>query len=107
MNRLHRTLAVAAATLGCTAAVAGRRPATDPSALATEIDRETDHISALDLAEQIMRNDANLRLYDLRSAAEYDDFHIPGAQRTTVSELTRTTHPVNARIVLYSTGGAH
>jgi len=107
MNRLHRTLAIAAATLGCTAAVAGRRPTTDPSVLATEIDRETDHVSALDLAEQIMRNDADLRLYDLRSAAEYEEFHIPRAQRTTVTDLTRTTLPANAKIVLYSTGGAH
>jgi rhodanese-related sulfurtransferase len=107
MNRLHRTLAVAAATLGCAAVVAGRKPAIDPSVLASEIDQETDHISALELAEQIMRADPTLRVFDLRSAADFDDFHIPTSQRATISDLTHETLPLNSKIVLYSAGGAH
>ena len=107
MNRLHRTLAVAAAALGCTSVIAGRKPAMDPSVLASEIDQETDHISALELAEQIMRTDPTLRVFDLRSTTDFDDFHIPTAQRANLSDLTHAALPLNSRIVLYSAGGAH
>ena len=100
-------LVAAAAALGCTAVIAGRKPAIDPSVLASEIDQETDHISALELAEQIMRADPTLRVFDLRSAADFDDFHIPTAQRATISDLTHEALPLNSKIVVYSAGGAH
>jgi len=107
MTQIHRTLAVIAATLGCAAALADRQPAGDAAHLATEIDAERDHISALELAERIMHHDSTLRIFDLRSSAEFEQFHIPSASPITIRDLTNQSLPRDASIVLYSEGGAH
>jgi rhodanese-related sulfurtransferase len=107
MNCIHRTLAIAAATLGGAAAVVGARPMISPSQLAAEIDKQDDHISAVDLAELIMKSDQTLRIFDLRSKMEFDNFHIPGATLATLSRLANESLPHDSTIVLYSTGGAH
>ena len=45
-----------------------------------EIAAERDHISAPELAERIIAGDPALRVFDLRSAAEFEQMHIPTAQ---------------------------
>jgi rhodanese-related sulfurtransferase len=114
LTRIHRTLAITAAILGAAAALADLSPRArrgmdsfDPAALADEIDAERDHISALELGERIMRGDQTLRVLDLRSAAEFEQDHIPGASHTSITELVRNPQPKDADLVLYSEGGAH
>ncbi len=107
MTRIHGALAMAAATLGLAAAAADGRPVFDASALAAEIVAERDHITAPELAARIMRQDASLRVLDLRPQADYDALHIPTARSTTFDELARTPLPRDASIVLYSEGGVH
>jgi rhodanese-related sulfurtransferase len=107
MNRVHGMLAAAAAIMGGAAAVADLNPSADPARLAEEIASERDHISAPDLAGHIMRGDDTLRIFDLRSAREFEEFHIPTARRISIEALAKESLPRQANIVLYSEGGAH
>jgi rhodanese-related sulfurtransferase len=107
MNRMHRLLAIAAAILGVAAAGADLRPGNTAAELAAHIDTERDHLSAVDLAELIMRSDPALRVLDLRSRVEFEQFHIPGAHQASIGTLAHDALPRDATIVLYSEGGAH
>jgi len=86
MTRLHPGLAVVAAALGLAAAFDDTSPT---------------YISAPALAERIMRGDATLRVFDLRSLADYNELHIPTAVHTTVDELSRTPFTGTETVVLY------
>jgi rhodanese-related sulfurtransferase len=86
MTRLHRVLAVVAAALGFAAAFGDTNPG---------------YISAPALAEQIMRGDATLRVFDLRPLADYDELHIPTAVHATLDELSSTQFTGIETIVLY------
>ena len=103
MNTVHRALAIGAAVLGLAAAAADR-PAVDPAALAAEIVSERDHITAPELAERIMRQDASLHVIDLRPRADYDALHIPTATHAPLETLARQAFPRGTSIVLYSEG---
>jgi rhodanese-related sulfurtransferase len=107
MTRLHRVLAGLAATFGLAAALVDAKPAVDAASLAAEIEAERDHISAPALADRIMRGDQTLRLFDLRSRAEYDEFHIPTAAHATLDDLSRVPLARDATVVVYSEGSAH
>lgn len=107
MNRIHRLLAIVAAVLGGAAALSTFSHSADPSELASEIEAESDHMSALDLAKRIMHEDKNLRIFDLRSQAEFEQFHIPTAQQITINALAKSALPRDADVVLYSEGGTH
>ena len=104
----NRQLAVIAAVLGFGALAAGEpRPrGVDLAPLAADIEAERDHVSALDLARWIEAG-SNVRVYDLRSRADYEALHIPGATWTTLAELVTVPIPRDARVVLYSDGGTH
>jgi rhodanese-related sulfurtransferase len=103
MTTVHQALAIGAAVLGLAAAAADR-PAVDPAALAAEIVSERDHITAPELAERIMGQDASLHVIDLRPRADYDAFHIPTAAQAPLETLARQAFPRGASIVLYSEG---
>jgi rhodanese-related sulfurtransferase len=109
--RTTRVLAVAAAVLAALAAVSGssRRGSAgiDAAQLAGEIQREDDHVTALELAQWIKDRKPGLRVIDVRSDTEFADFHIPTAQRVPLESLT-TLEPIrDETLVLYSEGGAH
>jgi rhodanese-related sulfurtransferase len=107
MIAIHRSLATVAAALAFAAALVDAKPAVDAVALAADIDAQRDHISAPELAARIMRSDPALRIFDLRSRAEYDALHIPTATHATLDDLSRARLPRDAAIVLYSEGSAH
>jgi rhodanese-related sulfurtransferase len=107
MSRTHLVLAISAAALGCTAAVSDLQPALNAKELATEIDGERDHISALDLAERVAHGDKSLSIFDLRSAAEFERFHIPSARHASIQELAQDPVQRDKTVVLYSEGGSH
>jgi rhodanese-related sulfurtransferase len=61
-------------------------------------------ISAPDLAARIMRRDPALRIFDLRSAAEFDRFHVASAQQLSPSSLRHEPLPPGGTVVLYGNG---
>jgi len=106
MTTVHQTLAICAAVLGLAAAAADR-PDVDVAVLAAEMVSERDHITAPELAERIMRQDASLHVIDLRPRADYDVLHIPTATHAPLETLARQPFPRGASLVLYSEGSTH
>lgn len=79
----------------------------DPTELARIVERETDHVPVEELADWIIQGKADFRLIDLRSAGEYAQYHIPGAENVAMTELPRYGLRRNEKIILYSEGGIH
>jgi rhodanese-related sulfurtransferase len=109
---MERWLATGALALGALAMIAGEpmRDAhgrVDVTALARAVEREEDHVTAVELARLIRDRTPGLRVIDLRSAEEFAEYQIPGAERMSLSEVTRQTFDRDATIVLYSEGGTH
>jgi rhodanese-related sulfurtransferase len=105
-------LARVAAGLGALAAVAGspyvsERGNVDVSALARVVQREDDHVTAMDLARWIKERQRALRVIDVRSPEEYEAYHVPTAERIPIDSLPLTKFKRSETIVLYSEGGAH
>ena len=107
MNRVHAVLAAAATLLAFAALLADARPTIDVADFAADIASGRDHLSAIDLAERLVGGDRALRIVDVRSAAEYERFHIPGSTHLTLQDLARTRFSRSETIVLYSEGAAH
>jgi rhodanese-related sulfurtransferase len=105
VTRLHFALGVVASVLGMAAPLA-RSSSAEVEVLAKEIASEQDHLSALELAERLMRGDA-LRVFDLRSEAEFNELHIPTAQLASIDSLMEQDLPRDTTLVLYSEGGTH
>jgi rhodanese-related sulfurtransferase len=105
VTRVHAALAFVAAIAGLAAAASGSasRDATLPGAA---ISSAPDYISAPQLAARIIAGDPALRVFDLRSAAEFEEMHIPTAQHSSVDRLGGETLPQDAAIVLYAEGTA-
>jgi rhodanese-related sulfurtransferase len=102
MTRLHRALALLAATLAGTALLVEIE---SPAGAATSHSASPgpgDYISAPDLADRIVGQDAALRVIDLRSRQDFDQLHVPGATHATLDDLRRLAIPPSARIVLYA-----
>ncbi|MEO8619900.1 MAG: rhodanese-like domain-containing protein [bacterium] len=109
---MRRALALVAAILAVLAAVSGSsRPSrgvkVDVAALAHDIEREDDHVTAIELAEWIKDRKPGLRVLDIRSDSEFAAFHVPSAERVPLSALAAMKPNANETLVLYSEGGAH
>lgn len=106
----HRALAAAALLLGVLAVVAGspyRNDATNVRALAQEVAREDDHVTALELAAWIKDRKPDLRIIDLRSTADFERYHVPRSESIAFEKLLDTHFAKHETIVLISDGGAH
>lgn len=110
----HRVLAIVAIVLGLLAAFAGSpyrsasQSPVDVKKLASQVAHEEDHVTALELAAWIKDRKPGLRVVDLRSEAEFDRYHLPGAERMALETLVAA--PPFAKddtVVLISDGGAH
>jgi rhodanese-related sulfurtransferase len=109
---ITRGLACAALTLGLLAPLAGspyraNHAAIDVAALARTVAREEDHVTALELAQWIKDRRPGLHVLDVRSAEEYDRYHLPTAVRLALDSLAIAPFHVDDTLVLYSEGGAH
>ena len=109
---IARGLAAAALALGLLAPLAGspykaNHAAIDVPALARAVAREEDHITALELAQWIKDRHPGLHVLDVRSAEEYERYHLPTAQRLALDSLATTPFRADDTLVLYSEGGAH
>jgi rhodanese-related sulfurtransferase len=99
MTRVHAILAGTAALLAAGAAVADMSAGNRPT---------HDDISVLELGQHIMEDSQALLILDLRSAEDYEQFHIPSAQPARINctsecKLDASRIPANdASIVLYA-----
>lgn len=75
--------------------------------LAVMVQRETDHVTVDELADWIIKGKADYRLIDLRSPNEFEEYHIPGAENSSIATLPDVGFLRNEKIVLYSEGGTH
>jgi rhodanese-related sulfurtransferase len=99
VKRLHGALGVIASLL---AAAAGAADVVSPrNASSPRASRANAFISAPDLAERIMRGDAALRVFDVRPAQAYAQFHIPTAARVDAADLASTPLRPETAVVLY------
>lgn len=90
-GRLHTALAIVAALAAVGAGVVDRREGLDA----------LEFISAPELAGRIMRGDHDLRLFDLRPPAAFEQFHIPSARRATPGDLAVMAIAPETSVVLY------
>ena len=98
--------------LGLVAAFAGSpykgsRVTIDTVDLAGIVQREVDHINPVDLADWIVKGKSDYRLIDLRTQAEFDQYHIPSAENVPLAALPDYGLERNEKIILYSEGGIH
>ena len=99
-------LGVAAAFVGEPApSASGAR--VDVGALARQIDREEDHVTALELAQWIRDRKPGLRVLDVRADSEYAAYHVPTAVRLPLAAIDTLRPRAGETLVLYSEGGAH
>lgn len=98
-------LGIAAAFAGTPEPVAGSLE--NRRMLADAIEREADHVTALELAEWIRARRPGLRVVDIRPDSEYQAYHVPMAERMTLAQVAAAPFASGESVVLYSEGGAH
>ncbi|MDB4892673.1 MAG: Rhodanese-like protein [Gemmatimonadetes bacterium] len=108
----HRILAAVAVLLAVSAAFVGTSSrsttgSVDVASLAQQIEREDDHVTALELAQWIKDRKPGLRVLDIRADSEFEAYHIPSAERVPLTEIAKMTPKGDQTLVLYSEGGAH
>ncbi len=96
VKRLHVALALVAAIMAAAAGAADLASPAEPAGA-----RASAFIAAPELAERIMSGDGSLRLFDLRPAAAYQQFHIPTARRVEPADLSAGSLSADADVVLY------
>src|SRR3712207_2621444 len=109
-TRIHRLLMGAAVLLGFGALAAGEPspgPRVDVARLAVVVERELDHVTALELAAWIRDRKPGLRVVDVRGADDFAEFHVPTAEHLSLAELIRTPFGPDETVVIYSEGGTH
>jgi rhodanese-related sulfurtransferase len=80
----------------------------DVQKLVKEVGAEQDHVTALELAAWIKDRKPGLRVLDLRSEAEFDEYHVPSSESIAFDALVSSAHlDKNETLVLISDGGAH
>jgi len=107
-----RGLGVVAALLGFMAIFGGspysaQHARVDVDLLAKSVQREDDHVTAIELAGWIKNRRPQLRVVDVRSNDEYEAYHLPMAERVPIDSLSSVKFGRDETIVLYSDGGAH
>jgi len=109
---IRRALAIVAAAGGLLAVVAGSpyraaQPAADVKRIAAAVAHEEDHVTALELAQWIRDRREGLRILDLRSDEEYEEYRLPRSERISIESLATASFPQSETLVLISGGGAH
>lgn len=107
----NQKLALLALALGLGALVIGGPRAgkivLDERELAAIVEGELDHVTPDELADWIVAGRQDFRLIDLRTEAEYAEYHIPLAERLAITALADADLARNEKIVLYSAEGIH
>jgi rhodanese-related sulfurtransferase len=107
-----RRFATVLAALGVIALFAGSpyRSAfarVDTKQLALEAGTKADHVAVTELADWLVEGRNDFLVVDVRDAADYAQYHIPGAINVPLAALTHDFARRNERIIFYSDGGVH
>lgn len=78
----------------------------DLSEIAVAIEHEQDHLLSAEL-DSMLSTSSLVRIFDLRDSVAYAKGHVPGAIRTTITELLRLSPSRELTTILYSDGGVH
>ena len=100
---IHRVLAALALILGLAAAFAGAPRAIDVDALAKQVAKEEDHVTALELAQWIKDRKPGLRVINVGTSAA----RVPLEEDIPLESITKTPFAKDETIVLVADGGAH
>ena len=100
-------LAATALTLALLAMIAGdptgaRTAPADVAALARSVGPQADRISAIELARMIRDRTPGLRVIDLRSAEEFDEYRIPGAEQMSLTAVAAARFDGRETLVLHA-----
>lgn len=98
----RRVLVVLALVLGLAAAYAGAPRTIDVDALAKQVAREEDHVTAAELA-QWLKDGKRVRIINVGESAA----RLPREEVIPIERLTKTHFAPDDTIVLVSEGGAH
>jgi rhodanese-related sulfurtransferase len=98
-SRANRWLAAVAAALGALALAAGEPY---PAGRAPVPARDVSFVTAVDVARWIRNGQPAMRLLDLRDDSLFAAYHIPGAQRIALDELSRPPWGRDANVVVYA-----
>lgn len=108
---LNQRLGLVAFGLGAVALFANPLPgsvvAVDAQEMALLVQREADHVAPQELAAWIVEGRADYRLVDLRSAKEFAEYSIPGAQNVALTDLAQSPFDRSEKLLLYSQDGTH
>lgn len=109
---LNGKLGLVIGVLGLVAAFAGDPYAgysvnVDTKELGMIVQKEVDHVTPAELADWIIQGKSDYRLIDLRSAAEFSQYHIPTAENAPLAQLSGYGLGRNEKVILYSDGGIH
>lgn len=109
---LSQRLALLAGVLGLGALLIGTPGSQgtvklDERELAAIVEGEVDHVTPDELADWIVAGRQDYRLIDLRPEADFTAYHIPTAERLSITELPDAELPRNEKILLYSAEGIH
>ncbi|HPN35404.1 MAG TPA: rhodanese-like domain-containing protein [bacterium] len=85
----------------------GARTEINTKEMALIVEKQVDHVSAVELADWIIKNRADYRLVDLRTEKEFAEYAIPTAENIPLTGLTDAGLQRNEKIILYSEGGIH
>ncbi|HEX6099461.1 MAG TPA: rhodanese-like domain-containing protein [Thermoanaerobaculia bacterium] len=99
----RRVLAALALLLGLAAAFAGAPRTIDVDALAQQVAREEDHVTALELAQWIKDRKPGLRVVNVGPGPA----RLPLSEDVALESIARTPFGKDETIVLVSDGGAH
>ncbi len=104
----NQRLAVLALLLGAGALFsnATARASLDPRELAMAMERGTDRVQPRELADRILKGQSDYRLIDLRDAAAFASYHIPGSENIPLAALADSGVARNETVVLYSEDGS-
>jgi 3-mercaptopyruvate sulfurtransferase SseA len=100
--------AVPAPSTSATASAVPSAAASEQALLAA-VDEAQDHVEPEELADRLIAGEPGLVVVDVRSEAEYREFHIRGARHVPLADVPAALAPSKNRgvIVLYSNGMTH
>jgi rhodanese-related sulfurtransferase len=107
---MRRALLIAAIVAGALAPLAGspyRTAQLDVQRLAAKVQAEDDHVTAVELAQWIRARKPGLHVIDLRTPAEFAEYHVPSSVNLALPELVSRDFARADTLVLVSNGGGH